>query len=434
MRIRLDIPLLSKEISDGISDFEIRYVSTDTRTLCGGDLFIPLVGKKYDGGNFTEEAKGRGAIVIEGLSGTASLLRLAAVYKSKLARLKYTVGITGSVGKTTAKEFIYKIAKESLYTHKTEENENNIVGVAKTVLSAPKDTECLVLEIGTNHSGEIGEIVEQIPLDIALITLIGTSHIGNFGSRMAIMQEKLSICKNKKTRLITRLEDKISCIFSKKFSVESKHSDLYLERHKSGVLVYICGKPLFLSECVFSEKYLLEELCGAISVCLEMGIPIEAIKRGVSSLSYDNTRQKIVNVGKFNIYSDCYNASLESFSASFEAISRMKEYSSYSLVFGDIDELWDFGEAIHRELGRLISTYRFRNIYALGNMTKAVTFELRERNTESRIFDFGANADFCKVAKTITDNSLENEIILFKASRKMQLELLIEEIKRRCKA
>jgi UDP-N-acetylmuramoyl-tripeptide--D-alanyl-D-alanine ligase len=123
MRIRLDNPLHLNELSGK----EIKYISTDTRDIEAGDLFIPIVGKRFDGRNFIEDARRKGATVYETDDGEIALLNIARLYKSSLKRLKYTVAITGSVGKTTTKEFLYEILKASYKVHKTKENENNAV-------------------------------------------------------------------------------------------------------------------------------------------------------------------------------------------------------------------------------------------------------------------------------------------------------------------
>lgn len=431
MRIRLDIPLECTEISQFAKEGLIEYISTDTRNISPGDLFIPIIGKNFDGRIYAPRAREIGATVLDTDDGALSLLRLAALYKSKLKGLKYTVGITGSVGKTTAKEFVYKIASEKYKSHKTSANENNIIGVAKSILTAPANTEVLILEIGTNHNGEIKKIVDLIPPDIALITNIGTAHIGNFGSRDAIKREKLSVSAGGKARLISRHEDDLG---GHTFSAKSRDADLFIERTPGGILIYKSGETPLYSECIFYEKHLLEELAAAASVCIGIGLDKEELKRGISSLSYENTRQNIFAVGDLSIYSDCYNASIESFASSFESLSSMNGYSAFSAVVGDIDELSEMSEAIHYELGRMLQQYNFRKIYLTGDMQYTVKCGFSDAGGEREKIHFIDKSKMpSDIAEEIIEGSLKNEIILFKASRKMRLEVIIDEIKRRCK-
>ena len=430
MRIRLDIPISLSEITGQIDDTVVEYLSTDTREMSQGDLFIPIKGKRFNGQSFVDEAKSRGAIVIDSDDGALTLLKIAALYKSKLTSLKYTIGITGSVGKTTAKEFIYKIASQKFRAHKTKENENNIIGVAKTILEAPKDTELLILEIGTNNIGEIKRIVDVIPMDISLITNIGTSHIGNFGSRDAIAREKLSI--QGEGSLITRYEDSLSGF---KFSSKCAGADLYIEKIDNRLLVYKFGKQICDTTCAFSESHLIEEVAGAVSVCVAMGLESKQVNLGISLLSYENTRQKIIKLKNITILSDCYNASLESFSAAFNTVSGMKEFPVYSAVIGDIDELCEMSNDIHRRLGAMLVGYNFRKIYVLGDMNEYVKHGYSDaRGDDGRLKLLDHKKPLSDIADEIIRDSAYGEIILFKASRKMRLELLIDEIKRRCEA
>lgn len=430
MRITLDIPLSLSEITGGAEDILVNYISTDTREMSSGDLFIPISGRNFNGSDFISAARSKGAHVLDTEDGALTLLKIAGLYKSKLKRLKYTVGITGSVGKTTAKEFIYKIVSQKYQSHKTESNENNIIGVAKSILTAPCTTEALILEVGTNHIGEIKRITDVIPMDIALITNIGTSHIGNFGSQEAIAREKLCIKRDGITKLISRYEDALSGFT---FSIKAKDANLYIEKQMEKIHIYKNFKLLLKSDCIFSEKHLLEEVAAAVSVCIAMGIDIETLKSGISPLSYDITRQKIIKLKAFSVFSDCYNASLESFTAAFDTISALANYPTYSAVVGDIDELSDMSRDIHYRLGATMARYNFRRIYLIGDMKNAIKEGyLSAMGRQDNLVVFNSEIDVYDIAEVIIRESREKEIILFKASRKMRLEVIIDEIKRRC--
>ena len=429
MRIRLDNPLFLNEISDEA----IEYISTDTRELRAGDLFIPLVGKSFDGRKFIKDAESIGARVYETDDGERALLNIANLYKSSLKSLKYTVAITGSVGKTTTKEFLYEILKYSYKVHKTSENENNAVGVSKTLLSAPRDTEVLILEVGTNHTGEIARITDIIQPTHALITNIGTSHIGNFGSREGIKKEKTCIVGNGNATSFTRYEDEISLVGSARFSVKTREADFFLEKTPNGISFYKKSERLLDSVCKMSEEHLLELLCAAVGISLDLGASKESVIRGISSISYNNTRQNIFSVGKFHIFSDCYNASYESFLADFKALLAMEQYKERSLVLGDIGELGEYSEAIHYELGKQISKYGFRRVYIVGAMRATVISGILSGGGRApKITTFSESYTPRFIAGVILENAAEGEIILFKASRKMKLEKIIDEINERC--
>ena len=171
MRIPLDIPLSLSEITHNIKssskiidDALIWAITTNSKEVVRGDLFIALTGEKFNGEDFVSEAKQRGAYVISTnkenadilVADTAhSLLEIASLYKTRLSNLKFTIAITGSVGKSTTKNILSTILERDYKICSTNENFNNIIGVSYTVLSAKRNVEILILELGMNHLGEI---------------------------------------------------------------------------------------------------------------------------------------------------------------------------------------------------------------------------------------------------------------------------------------
>ena len=198
MRVVLDTPVLLSEIASWCSaklcacDATIQAISTHTDELYAKDLFVALDGEKHDGEIFVEEALKKNAYVLAksklaslsvGCVRTA-LLDIAKEYKKQKATPKITVAITGSVGKTSVKEFTKSILSNSFRVHATDKNYNNEIGVALTLLSMSKDTEILICELGMNHSGEIATLTKAVQPDIAVITNVTSAHIGNLGSRV----------------------------------------------------------------------------------------------------------------------------------------------------------------------------------------------------------------------------------------------------------
>ena len=194
MRIKLGIPLTLREIREAIGtplqiapDATIKYISTDTRDLCEGDLFIALKGDRYDGEDFTDLAKSKGAYVMSRTSGfdisapdtRDALIFLCSYYINNIRKKKYKIAISGSVGKTTTKELCKILLGTKYKVHATEGNLNNEIGMPLTVLSAPEDTEVIICEMGMNHKGEISKMSKAFQPDLAVITIIGHAHIGN---------------------------------------------------------------------------------------------------------------------------------------------------------------------------------------------------------------------------------------------------------------
>ena len=240
--------ILKNEV-DETSMFEI---STDTRTIGKKNVFLPIIGERFDGHDFIEKALEKGATgyftqkdIIE--SGAKFVLKVkdtliaylqAANFYKKTVNPK-TVAITGSAGKTTTKEMAYSVFSQKYKTHKSELNHNNEIGLAQTLLSMPKDTEVLVVEMGMRGLGEIELLSKYAEPDIAIISNVGSAHIGRLGSKENIAKAKFEITKylSPKGILIANKNEYLEKINNIKertieFSLSSKDlqiSDLYIK-------------------------------------------------------------------------------------------------------------------------------------------------------------------------------------------------------------
>lgn len=200
--------------SDSCCQKQGKYsISTDTRTIGEGQLYLPLKGENFDGHNFIQSALEKGCagyfiekeyfgkvknlptskIVVVVENTLEAYLNLAKYYKDQVN--PFTIAITGSCGKTTTKEMLYSAVSDSFKTHKSKLNYNNEVGLCQTMLSMPFDTKVLVLEMGMRGSGEIEILSKYSEPDIAIITNVGTAHIGRLGSVENIAKAKSEIVK-----------------------------------------------------------------------------------------------------------------------------------------------------------------------------------------------------------------------------------------------
>ena len=186
------------------NDVVIENITTDTRKISEGDLFIPLKGENFDGHKFIEQAFEKGALcclsaentesekAVIYVSDTRKALRDLAEYYISLFDIP-VVGITGSVGKTTTKDMIASVLMQKYNVLKTEGNFNNEIGLPLTVFKITEDTQVAVLEMGMNSFGEIHNLSKIAKPDIAVITNVGVSHIENLGSREGILKAKCEI-------------------------------------------------------------------------------------------------------------------------------------------------------------------------------------------------------------------------------------------------
>lgn len=450
MRIKLGVPMTLSDISNACngklpsnSSKVIKYITTDSREAEEGDLFIALRGERFNGEEYVDSVKEKGGFVLSANAKiadvdvpntSAALLDLAHNYNKNLPYLLYNIGITGSVGKTTTKEFLKVLLSTGYNTHANEGNMNNEIGLPLSVLRAPKETEICIMEMGMNHLGEISRLSKCLRPDIGIITNIGTSHIGNLGSRENIAKAKLEISDGMSGgRIIIPADEPLLSRIKNKavFSLNKKGDDFYLLSPSDYIVeIYHSGKLFCRSEFAFSEIHLKKCLLAAASAAILCDISPSLLKRGISSISKNNIRQRLITVNNRHFYADYYNASPESITAAIEAIRNVNPEGRKSLLLGDVMELGNKSEELHLEIGRNIPRELFYNLFLFGKDSEYIFEGAREAGFPvRRIY---RNPDTSRpdiTADQIINNTIPGETILMKASRGIKLERILELIK-----
>ena len=260
MRIDLGTPMTLEEIAYATGGNHkqnaiIKSITTDSREVEEGDLFIAIKGDKFDGADYVSEVKKRGGFVLASVplysdilhpNGADALLSLATYYIKTLPYLLYKIGITGSVGKTTTKEFLKIMLSDRYITHASKGNFNNQIGMPMSILSAEKNTQVLLMEMGMNHPGEISNLSRCLRPDIGIITNIGTAHIGNLGCRENIAKAKLEITDGMNDGILFTPADEPLLRCEKKcvkFSLTNKNADYFIESSKENtVFIFKSGR------------------------------------------------------------------------------------------------------------------------------------------------------------------------------------------------
>ncbi len=448
MRIKLSVPLYLSEISIAVNgcgvseDHLIEYISTDTRELNLGDLFIAIKGERYDGLNFISEAKEIGAYTL-GESDEATIftenfycaiLKLISLYKSRLSSLKHTILITGSVGKTSTKELLYSLIKSCWKAHATYKNYNNIYGVMHTVLSAKIDTEVLICEVGMNKEGEIAPISKALSPDIAIITNIGTAHIGELGSRENIARAKLEACegidrgitiipanepllknaKNKHTVALTPGADTLLIPLS--LTDEGSYFDFY----SGGIFL----KNQFLK---IPGEHILNSLSLALAAAIKIKTPINNLKEALKSIGKGILRQQMININGLLIYDDTYSSSYEALIATVKMLKLYKK--EISVVLSDILELGEYSDEVHNKCGAELARLGVKRLFLCGNNSDkykdgAISGGMKEENIHINNID----ESYISLKEEII-KYYSGEILLIKGSHKTNLSRLIDTFK-----
>ena len=449
MRIELSSPqdfldLLSATEGIFYGDIEsqqIKAICTDSRECMAGDVFFALRGKNFDGNSFIPEAISRGAIPVGigvgrfGIrvdSAEDALLAFATYYKNALPKLRHTIAITGSVGKTTTKEFLNKIAGQEYKTHKTWENYNNEIGVSLSILSAPKDTEVMILEIGMNHSGEIKNIASKIKPNTAIITKIGTSHIGHLGSRENIAMAKLEItCGLQGKLLIPKNEPLLNCEYPKisYFSSDDICADIAITKNRFDKLELYFNKTLYsIFDFPSKAEHIRQCLAATAGGALELGISKSKILNEIREIHQDTFRHKILKSKTgFSIIDDSYNSSYESLSAALETLKETKYNGKASALIGDIFELGDKSDQMHYDIGKLISAENFKYIFLVGENIKSTKMGAIDSGfNEDCIFIYSLDTPRQIIAEQILNKLDTADVLLAKASHGVNLKSIIE--------
>lgn len=368
---------------DGNRNVPFRSVCTDSRETEKDSLFVALGGARVDGHDYIDAALSLGSecVLCERIPDTLNSAErkyvalvvqdtlkavgeLAKAYDRRINNRK--VAITGSVGKTTTKEFVAAVLSENLRLHKTEGNYNSNIGMPLSMLTMRNDTEVSVLEMGMSNAGEIEYLSKIAEPDIAIITNIGSSHMENLGSREGICRAKLEIVRGLKKGGILLLNGDEPLLRNREEIGDNAYyvgfaPDCYFRAQN---LRYVLGNTVFdisvggkLVQNVTIPtvgKHNVYAACFAYAVGVKMQLSDEIIKRGLRNFKPVGMRQNIYDIGDITIIEDCYNASPESMKAAIAVLRQISEQKAggrMTALLGDMYELGCGSERFHEEVG-----------------------------------------------------------------------------------
>lgn len=486
-------------IKNDLKGNETFTFSTDTRTIKEGEIYLPLKGENFDGEKFIDKALEAGAVgyftthncpppqpspsrgtgasalysPLEGESKSidfgggqnsklillvkntlTAYLQLARFYKRKIN--PRTIAITGSCGKTTTKEMAYCVASEKFKTHKSELNFNNEIGLCKTILSMPADTEVLILEMGMRGLGEIELLSKYSEPDIAIIANVGTAHIGRLGSRENVAKAKCEIVKYMKDGgLLIAHDEKLIKENIKLFSLSAFQ---LFSLNDAIILEHSVGKTKFeykdnKYELNIEGDYNIQNALAAIETGLSLGLTPQEIHDGLIKYSPLEKRWEVKEIKGFKIINDSYNANPESMKA---AIKTALDTSSTPLllVLGDMGELGKDESEYHRQIGEFLienlnqirhaeldsasqglshfglprrgdapprnDAQKWIEIITVGKLANEISKVLNENKLKSKNFETNL-----QTSRYILDNVKVGTTIVLKASRSMKFEEIL---------
>lgn len=413
-------------------------VSTDSRKVGKGQIFFALWGDNYNGNKYAADALSRGALcaVIDDPLFEAEntilvddclfeLQALAAHYRKELK--VPVLAITGTNGKTTTKELLAAILSTKLKVHFTQGNLNNHIGVPLTILSAPPDTEMMIIEMGASHIGEIRTLCLIAKPDYGIITNIGNAHIEGFGSLEGIIKAKTELYEHlRKINGIALYNDNDHLLSEKIFKLINRAVpfsdptgvDLKIELISSELNLVLSVTYLHQSFTVNTNlfgSYNLENVRAAIATGLFLGIELNDILRAVEKYHPANNRSQVKITKGNTLICDSYNANPSSMALALASFSEIKA-SHKIVILGDMLELGDKSDDEHFKILNLIRTINIEDVFLVGSVFKRIASDKAYKTFE--------NSD--KLSEFLKDAPLTGKTILIKGSRGIKLEKIYE--------
>lgn len=391
---------------------------TDSKKIQPGMIFFAIEGKKTDGHLFVEEAKKNGAIlaVVDknkipdvdipyvSVSNTVETLQSLAKFHVQSMFCKI-IGITGSVGKSTTKEFISQILETSYKVGKTQGNRNSQIGLALSLIDLLGDEEVLVLEMGMSQPGDIKKLMKMVVPHISVLTNIGISHIGNFNSILGIADEKSDIVDHPLIELALIEKNCFQYEVLRK-KLKTQYVSYNLDQFVKGDTFHYEDFSFDLNQLEMRQDHFIKNLIPAIGIAKYLNVPNDKIEARIFSLEGLDHRFKVIKDKKCLIIDDAYNSSLESLSLAIESIQKQKIHGKKIAVIGAILEQGHFSYEHHVEVGKVLNG-KFERIYCIGDPMLVAFDYLKEK---------GQEVYFLNTKKEIVDainRDLDSEDLIF---------------------
>ena len=420
---------------------EIKAVSTDTRKIEEGTMFIALKGENFNGNNYVLDAFNKGAKIaivdevkcdlnelkedvalIKVQNTGRALMDLAKFYREKLG-LK-VVGITGSAGKTSTKDLVAAVLSDKYKVFKTKGNFNNEIGLPLMILELDSTYDVAILEMGMRGLGQIKELAEIASPDLGIITNIGISHIEILKTRENILKAKMEIAtffdKNN-TLVVCGNDDFLGALpeaeykivksgVGENFKIGAKN--IALEELSSKFTVYDGEKEEEFSLDMPGEHNISNLMLG-IAIAKELGVSFEEMKRGLKNIEATSMRLELIKKDGFSILNDCYNSSPVAVKSAIDVMKNI-EGKRRIAVLGTMRELGHKSEEAHEEIGKYAKENGIEKVLCFGDFSENIKEGYGEGCT---VYE---NKE--ELIKDLLNIICEGDIILVKASRSLKFE------------
>lgn len=423
----------------------ITKITTDSRVVPPGSLFVALAGERFDGHDYVASALEKGAaaaIVSRDCPGDPekflrvtdtrdALIAIGGLYRKKFQF--QCIGVTGSVGKTTAKEMIAAAVKTRYETLWTEGNRNNEIGTPETLFRLSPRTQAAVIEMGMQGLGEIAKLAAAVKPDMGVITNIGVSHIWQLGSRENILKAKLELAEalpDGGKLFLCGDNDLLSGVKIPRlqvgfYGIDAPNLDMRaVEIQENGLetdFLAQAGSETCRVHLPCAGRHNVENALAALCAGKALGIPLEVCAKGLETYQPAGMRQKVVKWNGMMIIEDCYNASPDSMRAALETLGHFPGASYRIAVLSDMLELGPVTEQSHYDIGLFCARNRADLLLCYGEASVHMAEGAQKGGMEALHF-----SDKEALLKVLRKRLRPGCAVWFKGSRGMHMETLIQ--------
>lgn len=429
---------------------EITAITTDSRQVEEGCLFVPIVGERVDAHKFIPDVMGKGAlatfserrledagypyILVE-----STLQAVKDVAEFYLEQLQIpVVGITGSVGKTSTKEMIASVLKEKYHTLKTQGNFNNELGLPLTVFRLRDEHEIAVLEMGISDFGEMTRLAKIAKPDTSVITNIGTCHLENLGDRDGVLKAKTEVFAYVKENghiVLNGDDDKLCTVeeakgikpifFGMDFSYPVYADEIVSHGLKGMACKIHLGDEAFEVLVPMPGKHMVYNALAGAAVGQIYGLSTDEIKRGIESLEAVSGRFHMIETSRFLIVDDCYNANPMSMKGSLDVLQ--DGAGRRVAILGDMGELGKDEIALHEQVGEHAGKCDIDVCICVGNLCKYMAGKAKETNPDLQVI---YEPDRESLLQHLSSYVQDGDTILVKASHFMKFDEVVKTLEK----
>jgi UDP-N-acetylmuramoyl-tripeptide--D-alanyl-D-alanine ligase len=433
---------------------KVTGVSTDTRTIKPGDLFVPIKGENFEGHNFLADAIANGASGVLIAEGREKLENCTQKYfaiqvpdtkralgdLAKVYRTQFDlplIAITGSNGKTTVKEMLASILSQRYTVLKNEGNLNNEIGLPLTLFQLEKQHQIAVVELGMSALGEIRRLAEISQPSIGIVTNVAEAHLEFFKSldEIAMAKSELVESLNENHTVVLNADDervmrfknltKAKVItFGIQHPADFQATAISFNQLKLGLefeLITPKGSlKVFIP--IIGTHQVYNALAAAAAVW-SITPDVNLIVQGLAKAKPSKMRMELIKVGGITIINDAYNANPKSMNAALETISQMKTTGRKFAVLGTMRELGEISVAAHLQVGTKVASLNLNYLITVGDLGQEIAIGAKQAGMKStQVYEFESNQAAAELLASLVQSG---DLILIKASRKIQLEDIV---------